>query len=30
MSRHHATLEKTSLGYEIHIAPGAVNTPEGG
>ncbi len=26
MSRHHATLEKTSLGYEIHIAPGVLNT----
>jgi ABC transport system ATP-binding/permease protein len=26
ISRHHATLEKTSLGYEIHIAPGATNT----
>jgi len=26
MSRHHASLEKTSLGYEIHIAPGSLNT----
>ncbi|MGA2490249.1 MAG: FHA domain-containing protein, partial [Anaerolineales bacterium] len=26
MSRHHATLEKTSLGYEIRIAPGVINT----
>ena len=26
MSRHHATLEKTSLGYEIVIAPGVINT----
>jgi ABC-type multidrug transport system ATPase subunit/pSer/pThr/pTyr-binding forkhead associated (FHA) protein len=26
MSRHHATLERTPYGYEIAIAPGAVNT----
>jgi ABC-type multidrug transport system ATPase subunit/pSer/pThr/pTyr-binding forkhead associated (FHA) protein len=26
VSRHHATLEKTSLGYEIHILPGVINT----
>ena len=26
MSRHHATFEKTSLGYEIVIAPGVINT----
>jgi pSer/pThr/pTyr-binding forkhead associated (FHA) protein len=26
MSRHYATLEKTSLGYEIVIAPGVINT----
>jgi len=26
MSRHHATLEKTSLGYEIVMAPGVINT----
>jgi ABC transport system ATP-binding/permease protein len=26
MSRHHATLERTSLGYEIVIAPGVINT----
>ncbi len=26
ISRHHATLEKTSLGYEIAIAPGVTNT----
>ena len=26
ISRHHATLEKTSLGYEIVIAPGVINT----
>jgi ABC-type multidrug transport system ATPase subunit/pSer/pThr/pTyr-binding forkhead associated (FHA) protein len=25
MSRHHATLEKTSLGYEIVMAPGVIN-----
>jgi ABC-type multidrug transport system ATPase subunit len=26
ISRHHATFEKTSLGYDIVIAPGALNT----
>ena len=26
MSRHHATLEKTSLGYEIVMSPGVINT----
>ena len=26
MSRHHATLEKTSQGYEIRIVPGVINT----
>jgi ABC-type multidrug transport system ATPase subunit/pSer/pThr/pTyr-binding forkhead associated (FHA) protein len=26
VSRHHATLEKTPLGYEIHILPGVINT----
>ena len=26
ISRHHATLQKTSLGYEIQIAPGVINT----
>ena len=26
MSRHHATLERTSMGYEIVIDPGVVNT----
>ncbi len=26
ISRHHATLEKTPLGYEIVIAPGVINT----
>ena len=26
MSRHHATLVKTSFGYEIVIAPGVINT----
>ena len=26
VSRHHATLEKTSQGYEIHILPGVINT----
>ncbi len=26
MSRHHATLEKTPLGYEFVIVPGVINT----
>ena len=26
VSRHHATLERTSQGYEIHILPGVINT----
>jgi ABC-type multidrug transport system ATPase subunit/pSer/pThr/pTyr-binding forkhead associated (FHA) protein len=26
VSRHHATFEKTSQGYEIHILPGVINT----
>jgi len=26
MSRHHATIEQTSLGYEIVMAPGVINT----
>ena len=26
ISRHHATLEKTQLGYEIHVAAGVLNT----
>jgi ABC transport system ATP-binding/permease protein len=26
MSRHHATLERTSLGYEVRITPGVINT----